>query len=66
MTFHFGFHGNWVTIAMVYVADAYRSKESPYQIWTQYSLRQRAKPLKNANLESLDRSFDSPLMIEVR
>ena len=35
LTFHSGCHGNWVTIATRYVADAYRSKESPYQIQSQ-------------------------------
>ena len=29
---HCGCHGNLVTIAMTYVADAYRPKEPPYQI----------------------------------
>ena len=32
--FHCGCHGNEVTIAMRYVADA---KETPYQILTQYN-----------------------------
>ena len=29
-----------VTTAMRYVADSYRPKEPPYQIWTQYDIRQ--------------------------
>ena len=32
LTFQSGCHGNWVTIAARYVADAYRFKESLYQI----------------------------------
>ena len=32
--------GNLVTIAVRYVADAYHPKEPPYQIWTQYNIRQ--------------------------
>ena len=39
--FHFSCHGNWITIAMRYVTGAYCLKEPPYQIWTQYNLRQR-------------------------
>ena len=38
--YHCGCHGNLVTVAMRYVADAYRPKEPPYQIWTQYDIRQ--------------------------
>ena len=34
--------GNLATIAMRYVADAHCPKEPPYQIWTQYNLRQRS------------------------
>ena len=34
LTYYCGCHGNLVTIAMRYVADAY----CPYQIWTQYNL----------------------------
>ena len=33
---------NQATKAMRYVAGAYSPKESPYQIWTQYDLRQRS------------------------
>ena len=55
-----------VTIATRYVADAYHSKESPYPIMNLIQLRQRAKPLKHANLERLVRSLHSPLTIEVR
>ena len=42
VTCYCGCHGNLVTIAMRYVADAYCPKEPPYQIWTQYDLRQRS------------------------
>ena len=41
LMFHSGCHGNWVTIAARYVADSYCPKQPPYQIWTQYDLRQR-------------------------
>ena len=41
-TYYCGCHGNLVTIATRYVADAYCPKEPPYQIWTQYDLRQRS------------------------
>ena len=34
--FYSGCHGDLVTIAPRYVADAYCPKEPPYQIWTQY------------------------------
>ena len=37
-----GWHGNLVAIAMRYVADTYLPKEPPYQIWTQYRIRQRS------------------------
>ena len=40
LTYHCGCHGNLVTIAMRYVADAYHPKEPPYQIWAQYDIRQ--------------------------
>ena len=36
VTYYRGCHGNLVTIATRYVADAYCPKEPPYQIWTQY------------------------------
>ena len=39
MTYYYGCHGNLVTIAMRYVADAYCPKDPPYQIWTQYNLK---------------------------
>ena len=39
---HSGCHGNQVSIAMSYEADAYCPKEPPYQMWTQYDLRQRS------------------------
>ena len=42
LTYHCGCHGNLVTIAMRYVADAYRPKEPLYQTWTQYDIRQRS------------------------
>ena len=42
VTCYCGCHGNLVTIAMRFVADAYCHKEHPYQIWTQYNLRQRS------------------------
>ena len=40
VTYYSGCHGNLVTIATRYEADAYCPKEPPYQIWTQYDLRQ--------------------------
>ena len=40
LTYHCGCLGNLVTMAARYVASAYCLKESPYQIWTQYNLRQ--------------------------
>ena len=46
LTYHCGYHGNLVTIATRYVADAYRLIEPPYQIWTQYDLRQRTYKVK--------------------
>ena len=42
LTFHSGCYGNWVTIATRYVADAYHSKETPYQILSQIDLKQRS------------------------
>ena len=45
-TYHCGRHGNLVTIAKRYVADAYRLKEPPYQSWTQYDPRQRSYKVK--------------------
>ena len=42
LMFYSGCHGNRVTIAMRYVADVYCPKEPPYQISTQYHLRQRS------------------------
>ena len=42
VTYYYGCHGNLVTIATRYVADAFCPKESPYQIWTQYDSRQRS------------------------
>ena len=35
-------HGNLVTTAMRYMADAYSPKEPPCQLWAQYILRQRS------------------------
>ena len=46
VTYYCGCHGNIVTIATRYVADAYCPKEHPYQIWTQYDLRQRSYKAK--------------------
>ena len=40
LTYYCGCHGNLVTIAVRYVDDAYRPTEPPYQILTQYDLRQ--------------------------
>ena len=40
LPYHCGCHGNLATIAMRYVADAYCPKEPPYQIWTEYDIRQ--------------------------
>ena len=37
LTYDCGCHGNVVTIATRYVADAYCPKEPPCQIWTQYN-----------------------------
>ena len=42
LTYHYGCHGNLVTIATRYEADTYCPNESPYQMWTQYGLRQRS------------------------
>ena len=42
LTYHCGCHGNLVTIATKYVADAYCLKEAPCQILNQYGLRQRS------------------------
>ena len=46
LTYYCGCHGNLVTIATSYVADAYCLKEPPYQIWTQYDSRQRSYKAK--------------------
>ena len=40
LTYYSGCLGNQVTMATRYVADAHCLKEPPYQIWTQYKLRQ--------------------------
>ena len=46
VTFSCGCHGNLVTIAMRFVANAYCNKEPPYQIWNQYnSLQFKTKEL---------------------
>ena len=42
LMYHCGCHGNLATIATRYVDDAYHPKESLYQIWTQYDIRQRS------------------------
>ena len=41
LRFHSGRQGNHVTMARRYVTDSYCPKEPPYQISTQYDLRQR-------------------------
>ena len=46
LTYHCGCHGNLVTIATRYVDDVYCPIEPPYQIWTQYGLRQRSYKVK--------------------
>ena len=46
LSYYCGCHGNLVTIATRYVADAFCPKEPPYQIWTQYDLRQRSYKAK--------------------
>ena len=46
MTYYCGCHGKLVTIATRYVADAYRPMKPPYQISTQYGLRQRSYSVK--------------------
>ena len=46
LTYHCGCHGNLVTTETRYVADAYRLIEPPYQILTQYDLRQRCYKVK--------------------
>ena len=46
LTYYCGCHGNLVTIATRYVADAFCPKEPPYQIWTQCDLRQRSYKAK--------------------
>ena len=40
LAFYSGCHGNWVTTAIRYMADAYCPKEPPYQIQAQYDLSQ--------------------------
>ena len=40
--FYSSCHGNQVSIVTKYEADAYCLKETPYQIWTEYNLRQRS------------------------
>ena len=40
LTYYCGCHGNLVTIATRYVADAYCPKKPPYQIWTQYKTKE--------------------------
>ena len=52
LTYYCGCHGNLVTIAMRYVADAY----CPYQIWTQYNLRQRSYKKNVFDSDSLTHS----------
>ena len=52
LTYHCGCLGNLVTMANRYVADAYCPKEPPYQIWTQYNLRQWSNKCKVKYQES--------------
>ena len=51
---HCGCHGNLVSIAMMYMADAYPPKERPYEIWTQCNLRQRSYKVKCVWLRLID------------
>ena len=46
LTYHCGCHGNLVTIATRYVADAYRPIEPALEIWTQYDLKQMSYKVK--------------------
>ena len=46
LTYYCGCHGNLIAIATRYVVDVYCPKEPPYQIWTQYNLRQRSYKAK--------------------
>ena len=50
LRFHFGCHGNSVTIALRYVADVYCPKEHPCQIWTQCNLRPKSYKVKCVSL----------------
>ena len=54
LTYYCGYHVNLVTIATRYVADAYCPKEPPYQIWTQYDLRQMSYKAKCIRLRLID------------
>ena len=54
LTYHCSCHGNLVTIATWYVVDAYRPIEPPYEIWTQYALRQRSYKVKYILLGLID------------
>ena len=51
-TYYCGCHGNLVTIATRYVADANRSIKPSYQIWTQYDSRQRHYKVKCIQLKT--------------
>ena len=42
LRFHSGCDGNWITLATRCLADAYHSKEPPYQTWAQIDLKQRS------------------------
>ena len=42
LKFHFSCYGKRLTIVARYKPDAYYAKESPYQIQTQYDLKQRS------------------------
>ena len=41
LRYHCGCHGNLVTIAKMHVVDVCHPIKPPYQIWTQYDLRQK-------------------------
>ena len=69
LTYHCGCHGNLVTIATRYVADAYCPKEAQCQILNQYGLRQRSykvRKLISAGKVSWDHflSSEAPLIFE--
>ena len=57
LTFHSGCHGNWVTIAMRYVPDAYCSRNLHVKYELNNNLRQRAKPFKEFQSGKLGQQF---------